>query len=60
MCQTKLEGFTVRYNFHPSDRLHRAMFYRSHDVIAERNMHFFAIQNGPNSLTAAEIAAKED
>jgi hypothetical protein len=50
----------VRYNFHPSDRLHRAMFYRSHDVIAERNMHFFAIQNGPNSLTAAEIAAKED
>jgi hypothetical protein len=41
--------------FHLSDKSQRAMFYRAHDKIAERNRHFFAIQNGPNPLTPAEI-----
>jgi hypothetical protein len=45
----------MRYQFHPSDKSSRAMFYRSHDVIAERNRTFFAIQNGPNPLTPDEI-----
>jgi hypothetical protein len=45
----------MRYNFHPSDKSARAMFYRAHDQIAERNRHSFAIQNGPNPLTSAEI-----
>jgi hypothetical protein len=45
----------MRNRIHPSDKSARAMFYRAHDQIAERNRHFFAIQNGPNPLTADEI-----
>jgi hypothetical protein len=45
----------MRNRFHPSDKSARAMFYRVHDQIAEGNLTFFAIQNGPNPLTADQI-----
>jgi hypothetical protein len=45
----------MRQHFHPLDKSQRAMFYRAHDQVAERNRHFFAVQNGPNPLTASEI-----
>jgi hypothetical protein len=45
----------MRNRFHPFDKSARAMFYRAHAQISERNITFFAIQNGPNPLSSDEI-----
>lgn len=43
-------------HFDPRDKSPRAMFYRAHNQIAQRDEIFMEIMTGPNPLTPDDVA----